>query len=247
MKDSRSRTTLSVATANKARPRSSGQTEARRPEIDSPAPIPRPAAPDHPAPSHPLGGIGRTRADVRRIFMLSLKGQMLYSGAEPAQSGPPEPLGAHDLKPHLQHLCSRLRTIALSRPGPGRPQAQPLQPPGEAAVVKVGSASVRLRGLLLDPAAGTGEPSILIVADSPSADRQPSCDAAYLKQTYNLTQREMEVLEWVRRGASYKEMANALGISPHTIRDHILKMKLKFQADSKCGIMARLIEETCQA
>lgn len=247
MKASQSRTALSTATVGKPRARSSGSTQVRQPEHASAAPPPPPPAPSLSDP-RPLGGIGRGRAEERRIFLFNLKGQILYADAErlePGSSaGRPESSGDRDLKPHLQQFCSRLRALALSRPGPGRPQAHP---PGEAAVVKVGSATVRLRGLLLDPAGGAGEPLILVVADGPGADRQPLCDATYLKQTYNLTQRELEVLEWVRRGASYKEMANALGISPHTIRDHILKMKLKFQADSKCGIMARLIEETCQA
>lgn len=247
MRESHSRAASSTAVASKSRPPSSGQAQGRQPEHKRSTPPPSLPAPDHPEP-RPLVGIGRARAEERRIFLFTLKGQLLYADAERAEpgssAGRPESSGDRDLRPHLQQLCSRLRALALPRSGPGRPQAHPA---GEAVVVKVGPAGVRLRGLLLDPAGGAGEPAVLIVADGPGTDRQPLCDAAYLKQAYNLTQREMEVLEWVRRGASYKEMANALGISPHTIRDHILKMKLKFQADSKCGIMARLIEETCHA
>ncbi len=109
-----------------------------------------------------------------------------------------------------------------------------------------GSCLHHVRGLLLEPATA-GEPLILVVVDTTSEPKRTPLDLTYLKNAYNLTSREIEVLDYVRQGASYKEMAQELGISPHTIRDHILKLKLKFQAVSRCGIMARLIEENCHS
>lgn len=193
-----------------------------------------------------LDRTGCGRAEERRIFLYNLKGHLLYASHRdlaaygPGASSQRQPKDRF-LKPHIQQLCSRLKTVALSRSDRGRARRR-FGP--EAVSVQVGPSAYRLHGLLLDPETAT-EPLVLIVVDVAATGKQAQHDLAYLKHLYNLTRREVEVLEWVRKGTSYKEMAQGLGISPHTIRDHILKLKLKFQADSKCGIMARLLAENC--
>lgn len=48
-----------------------------------------------------------------------------------------------------------------------------------------------------------------------------------------LTEREMAIARGVMRGASNKEIAAELGISPHTVRDHVSRLLAKFDVPSR--------------
>ena len=48
-----------------------------------------------------------------------------------------------------------------------------------------------------------------------------------------LSRREAEVLSFVEQGLSYKEIANNLHLSPHTVHSHIKKIYEKLHANSK--------------
>ncbi|MGE0327484.1 MAG: response regulator [Polyangiaceae bacterium] len=48
-----------------------------------------------------------------------------------------------------------------------------------------------------------------------------------------LSRREAEVLSFVEQGLSYKEIANNLHLSPHTVHSHIKKIYEKLQANGK--------------
>lgn len=48
-----------------------------------------------------------------------------------------------------------------------------------------------------------------------------------------LTQRELDVLNGIARGRSYKELAQALGMSPHTVHAHIKHVYEKLHAASR--------------
>jgi DNA-binding NarL/FixJ family response regulator len=49
----------------------------------------------------------------------------------------------------------------------------------------------------------------------------------------NLTEREMEILQGLVQGLDYKEVANNLFISPHTVRSHIARIYEKLQVKNK--------------
>lgn len=55
------------------------------------------------------------------------------------------------------------------------------------------------------------------------------------------------ILGVLGQGARSKEIAAALPISAHTVRDHLKNIRLKFQADSKCGILSRMMQGLAQA
>lgn len=53
-----------------------------------------------------------------------------------------------------------------------------------------------------------------------------------------LTSKELAVLREIELGASYKEAARALTISPHTVHSHIKKIYEKLQANSRAQALA---------
>jgi two-component system NarL family response regulator len=58
-------------------------------------------------------------------------------------------------------------------------------------------------------------------------------DAPSVADDYMLTAREREVLTHLERGLSYKDVASALAISPHTVHSHIKKIYEKLHAQNR--------------
>lgn len=58
-----------------------------------------------------------------------------------------------------------------------------------------------------------------------------------------LTPRENEIISYIKKGANNTEIANELGISPHTVKAHIasilrkLQIRNRIQSDFKLGIL----------
>jgi DNA-binding NarL/FixJ family response regulator len=57
---------------------------------------------------------------------------------------------------------------------------------------------------------------------------------------YGLTDREEEILRELVRGASYKKIADRLGLSVHTVNNHIRKIYEKMQVHSRGEAVAKL-------
>ena len=54
-----------------------------------------------------------------------------------------------------------------------------------------------------------------------------------------LTAREKEILLLVEKGLAYKEIADALNISPHTVHTHVKKIYEKVQADGRQAVLQK--------
>jgi DNA-binding NarL/FixJ family response regulator len=67
------------------------------------------------------------------------------------------------------------------------------------------------------------------VKKSPQTDRNPADVAA----KWDLTRREIEVLELLRTGASDKEIASALGISRFTASKHVENLLKKMKVTNR--------------
>lgn len=67
-------------------------------------------------------------------------------------------------------------------------------------------------------------------------DAEP--DAALLPNP--LTQREMDVLEWVARGKTNRDVADILGISPRTVNKHLEHIYEKLGVETRTAAVARL-------
>lgn len=63
-------------------------------------------------------------------------------------------------------------------------------------------------------------------------------DAALLPNP--LTQREMDVLEWVARGKTNRDVADILGMSPRTVNKHLEHIYEKLGVETRTAAVARL-------
>ncbi|MEQ4723723.1 helix-turn-helix transcriptional regulator [Nonomuraea sp. B19D2] len=73
--------------------------------------------------------------------------------------------------------------------------------------------------------------------------RAPADLAVIVAQAYGLTPREFEVAQLVARGLSTAEIATALFISPHTVRDHLKAVFGKAGISSRGELVAQLFAE----
>ncbi len=72
---------------------------------------------------------------------------------------------------------------------------------------------------------------------------RPSDLVPILLEAYGLTSRETDVVLYLSRGLSAREIGEELMISAHTVRDHIKAVYEKAQVNSKGELLARLFSE----
>lgn len=89
--------------------------------------------------------------------------------------------------------------------------------------------------MLAEPDA-TGECSTVVVVQ-PSTPRER---AAILTRLYDLSQREREVTAAVARGESTKRIAARLGVSPHTVKEHLDRACAKIGVRGRKALVAKL-------
>jgi DNA-binding NarL/FixJ family response regulator len=64
-----------------------------------------------------------------------------------------------------------------------------------------------------------------------------------LLEAYGLTEREIEIVVHLARGLATKEIASELGISPHTVRDHVKAIFAKTGFSTRGELVARVFSE----
>ncbi len=74
---------------------------------------------------------------------------------------------------------------------------------------------------------------LLLEFQSTPADQRPAADVSEL-----LTTRELEVLKGIEQGLSYKEIAQSLSLSTHTVHGHLKHIYEKFQAHGRRDAIA---------
>ncbi|MER5898268.1 helix-turn-helix transcriptional regulator [Streptomyces sp. NPDC001876] len=113
---------------------------------------------------------------------------------------------------------------------------------------RAGRARVRIRTVdgrwltchasCLSGPAGRPGPVALIIEPVAAADR-----AVIIADAYGLTPRELEITQLITRGLPTIEIASALFISPHTVRDHVKAVFGKMDVSSRGELVARLFAE----
>jgi DNA-binding CsgD family transcriptional regulator len=58
---------------------------------------------------------------------------------------------------------------------------------------------------------------------------------------FRLTPRERETLEFLMQGMTSKEIANQMGVSPHTVKAFLRLVMSKMQVSTRSGIIGKLI------
>lgn len=94
-----------------------------------------------------------------------------------------------------------------------------------------------LRVTAMPMQAGNGSVAVMIEPARPS-DLTP-----ILLESYRLTEREVEIVTFLARGLSTKEIAAELTISAHTVRDHLKAIFEKTSVNSRGELIARLFSE----
>lgn len=57
-----------------------------------------------------------------------------------------------------------------------------------------------------------------------------------------LTPRELEIMQWIGRGRTTREIATLLVLSPHTVRKHVERILEKLGARTRSEAVARVVE-----
>jgi DNA-binding CsgD family transcriptional regulator len=170
-----------------------------------------------------------------RLLCSNHKGRVLYIGE--STNGPRQP--SPDIAFDIKRLCFRLKKLADSIGTDGAAFDRLNGPP---IVVTSNDQHYRLEGSLL--ADEVTHRTCLLVKVTPEESKKPGKpNFAHYRSQYGLTLRELQILELLSKGASYKEISYSLSISFHTVRDHVKHIRFKLHTDGKFGILARLIEE----
>ena len=67
-------------------------------------------------------------------------------------------------------------------------------------------------------------------------------DINKVKERFNLTEREAEVVGEIAKGATNHEIASTLSISEHTVKDHVKNIMNKFGVNSRTLIISHVFE-----
>ena len=170
-----------------------------------------------------------------RLLCSNHDGRVLFMGedkAVPAQGSP-------DIAFDVKRLCFRLKKLADSLATDGGTFDKRHVPPIAATS---SDQRYRLEGsLLVDEA--TQRICLLVKVQNEESKKSGKVDLSHYQSLYGLTRREIQILQLLSKGASYKEISYSLTISFHTVRDHVKHIRFKLHTDGKFGILARLIEE----
>jgi DNA-binding NarL/FixJ family response regulator len=85
--------------------------------------------------------------------------------------------------------------------------------------------------------------SPVIASKSLQLIRGKNPDAAQNSAEYNLTKREIEILEFIAKGETYQQIADKTFISPKTVRKHIENIYLKLQVHNKVDAVRLAMEK----
>lgn len=125
----------------------------------------------------------------------------------------------------------RLKVLDASKPG-DRVEAAPV-----CDLLPLRGTTFSLRGIVLEGAGQEQAPVMVLI--EPIQERSGSSPAVSSDEI-KLTKREEEICNLIGRGLINKEIASALGIGLHTVKDHIKKIMKKLKANTRAGIVAKI-------
>lgn len=162
------------------------------------------------------------------VFIHDLQGLLQYTNgaARAALTALPEP-DRESLRAACQELCRRAREG-------GEPPAASWLP---AAPEPDGSWS--LRAFPLAPPLAPGPPSHVLLLLERCAFRR-RCDLEQACAAYHLSRREAEVLGHLCQGLGNRQIAQALGLSEHTVKAHLESLMKKLGATRRSEVLAQL-------
>jgi DNA-binding CsgD family transcriptional regulator len=98
--------------------------------------------------------------------------------------------------------------------------------------------NVRLFNLNRSEDVSSSGPAYALMLERP--DRRP-VDLSSAINLFHLTPRERETLQFLMQGMTSKEIANHMGVSPHTVKAFLRLVMGKMQVSTRSGIIGKLI------
>lgn len=132
-------------------------------------------------------------------------------------------------------LVARARSLAREFAA-GRSSDVPAPP---SARLETGRGVFILRVTLLPPGLLSGAPAVAVLVHPLTPKTFP--DASTLQEAFGLTPREAEVALELARGATREQIAETLGISPHTVRAHTEKVFAKLRVTARSAVAAAIM------
>lgn len=131
----------------------------------------------------------------------------------------------------LQHMAAKVRDEAG-----GADQA------GDAPMVISNEAGIfALRPFMVPKPDGTAVPSgVLILIEQISTRTAVDLEASV--NEYGLTRRERDIVRLLFKGLCNKAIAQQLSIGPYTVKDHLKKIMVKLNVNSRIGIVSKLLK-----
>ncbi len=99
---------------------------------------------------------------------------------------------------------------------------------------------ILLRGFGLPDKGGVQQSRIVVTMEEVGRRQKPTTELA--KERFHLTDREHSVIEHLTKGWTNKEIANALGITEQTVKEHIKHIMRKTNATTRTGILAQVLK-----
>lgn len=142
----------------------------------------------------------------------------------------------------VTHLCDQLRSVVTTS-RPGIPNSANTRIPSLVAFPSFGPEGYSFRAVWLGDTWHNSTQSgyILILVERVARVRKINLYKA--AQNYDLSKRELEILELLMQGYTNKEIAERLFISVYTVEGHFKSIMKKMHVPNRTSIVARVLEE----
>ncbi len=100
---------------------------------------------------------------------------------------------------------------------------------------------VLLRGFLLPDPQRSQDTRILILMEK--IGRESRVIPVQAKERFHLTDREQEIVTHIADGCTNKEIADALSISEHTVKEHVRHLLKKTKTSTRTAILAQIYQD----
>ncbi|WP_310532720.1 response regulator transcription factor [Novosphingobium sp.] len=140
----------------------------------------------------------------------------------------------YDLVPEIK-ARSAAKTLIISSFGDRDTVVKALSAGADGYLLKDSSPQQVLDGIAvtLDGGAPVSPAAAVYLLDLLRAPAVPPMPSSAVVEDSRLTPREIELLQAFAAGKSYKEAARALGISPHTVGNHVKSIYRKLEVNSR--------------
>ncbi|WP_454061404.1 LuxR C-terminal-related transcriptional regulator [Candidatus Nitrospira salsa] len=101
---------------------------------------------------------------------------------------------------------------------------------------------VLLRGFLLPDPHRQQDTRFLILMEK--IGRESRVIPVQATERFHLTEREQEIVRHIADGRTNKDIANALSISEHTVKEHVRHLLKKTKSSTRTGILAQIYQDS---